>query len=679
MSRSAHENRRRRGGRRWARLALPLLALGFLPARVFAGGGDLVWFFQGIEDVNTIDEIEDQDSDDVPDIVLESYDAGGTGDHLYCLSGGSPGPLATTIWSTRPPGGPSHSGGWGDECMQVTPDLTGDGTEDVLLGTAWGGRTAYVIDGTNGAVHWDFDTYSDSPPIPPESGWVYTISWIPDTNGDSFPDVVFGCGSDNNRVYHMSGQDGTLLWSLNLVDAVFASAALEDVTSDGKGDVVIGVGDNADHVWCLRGGSTANPVVWDHPLAGSCLAAARIEDISGDSVNDVLAGTWDSSVLAFNGVTGDTLWESVFPGFAYVQQIAVLDDVNDDGAQDAAIGTWDDRAFVISGADGTQIWSFPTGGDVWTVSRVADLTADGINDVVAGSFDQFVYLLDGVTGTEVWKYNTGNRLYYVKGVSDLTGNSRPDVMAGSQMLSGPPGGRAYLLEGGEDATSADLPVFVEGVPGPAGLLVRLHGALAYDACFVERHEGEPNGAAAAQRFRREVAEAYREGLLTPEQAMKARSQDPQIHWTKISGELPIRGGRAEFVDGSAEVGKSYTYRFALLSESRVVGYSPSATLTRTKSDGALAIPEIRTRPNPVAASQVRIEFRVPRPQSWRLDVFDAGGRRVAAIDRRDVHQGDVSVEWDGRDARGRRLPNGVYFLRVEADEFVSSKKVTILR
>jgi hypothetical protein len=313
------------------------------------------------------------------------------------------------------------------------------------------------------------------------------------------------------------------------------------------------------------------------------------------------------------------------------------------------------------------------------VSRVADLTADGINDVVAGSFDQFVYLLDGVTGTEVWKYNTGNRLYYVKGVSDLTGNSRPDVMAGSQMLSGPPGGRAYLLEGGEDATSADLPVFVEGVPGPAGLLVRLHGALAYDACFVERHEGEPNGAAAAQRFRREVAEAYREGLLTPEQAMKARSQDPQIHWTKISGELPIRGGRAEFVDGSAEVGKSYTYRFALLSESRVVGYSPSATLTRTKSDGALAIPEIRTRPNPVAASQVRIEFRVPRPQSWRLDVFDAGGRRVAAIDRRDVHQGDVSVEWDGRDARGRRLPNGVYFLRVEADEFVSSKKVTILR
>ncbi|MGH2570384.1 MAG: FG-GAP-like repeat-containing protein, partial [bacterium] len=492
------------------RRVIPFL-LAFHPVAAHAAPGDLVWFFQGIQDVNSIGEIEDQDSDGVPDIVLETYDSGATGDHLYCVSGGSSG-VPATIWSARPLGGPSHSGGWGDECMRIAPDLTGDGVEDVLLGTAWGGRTAYAIDGTSGAVHWAFDTYAESPPVPPEPGWVYTVSSLPDVDGDGFADVVFACGSENDRVYHCSGNTGAVLWSLNLGDAIFSSAALSDVTGDGKADVAIGVGDNVPAVWCMRGGAGGSPVVWGHLLAGSCLAVAAIDDISGDSVNDVLVGTWASSVLAFDGATGDTLWESVLPGVAYVQQIAILDDVNGDGQQDAAIGTWDDHAFVLSGLDGGEIWSFPTGGDVWTVARSADVTGDGTNDVVAGSFDGRVYLLDGVGGGEVWSYDTGNRLYCVQGVSDLTGNGRADVVAGTQMLSsGPPGGRAYLLEGGQPGgTSADLPMLVEGVPGPAGILVRLRGAEGWDACAVERHEGAPNGAAAAQRFRREIAEAYRD-------------------------------------------------------------------------------------------------------------------------------------------------------------------------
>jgi hypothetical protein len=658
------------------------IALLFALAPVAAHGaaGDLVWFFQGIQDVNAIDEIEDQDSDGVPDIVLETYDSGATGDHLYCVSGGSSGPIPGTIWSTRPPGGPSNSGGWGDECMRVGPDLSGDGVEDVLLGTAWGGRTAYVIDGTSGTVHWSFDTYAESPPMPPLSGWVYTVSSLPDVDGDGFADMVFACGSDNNRAYHCSGSTGAVLWSLDLGDAIFSSAELSDVTGDGKADVAIGVGDNAPAVWCMRGGGAGPPAVWTRPLAGSCLAVAAIDDLSGDSVNDVLAGTWASSVLAFDGATGDTLWESVFPGFAYVQQIAILDDVNGDGEQDAAIGTWDDRAFVLSGLDGAEIWSFPTGGDVWAVARSADVTGDGANDVVAGSFDGRVYLLDGVGGGEVWNYDTGNRLYCVRGVSDLTGNGRPDVAAGTQMLSsGPPGGRAYLIEGGQDGgTSADLPMFVEGVPGPGGILVRLRGAAGWDACFVERHEGAPNAAAAAQRFRREIAEAYRDGLVGTEEAMAARAHDPEIRWSKVSGELTIRGGAAEWLDTSAEVGRSYSYRFALLRESLVAGYSPAATLTRTE-DAALAIPDIRTRPNPAAAGNVSIEFRVPRPQVWTLEAFDAGGRRVAELDRREGHAGDVRVEWDGRGPGGSRLPNGVYFLRLAGEDFVASSKVTLLR
>jgi hypothetical protein len=646
-----------------------------------AAGGDLVWVFQGIDDVNCADQIMDQDADGVPDIVLETFDSGATGDNLVCLSGGASGPNAVVIWSTQPPGGPSSSGGYGDECVRVCPDLNGDLIEDVLLGTAWGGRTAYGIDGTDGSVIWDFDTYVDEPPTPPESGWVYSICSIPDVDLDTYPDVFFGCGSYNDRIYHVSGHDGQVLWSRYLGDAVYATAPLNDVNSDGMGDAAVGVGDDAPAVWCMRGGSTSTPINWTHTMPNVVMTVAGIDDISGDTINDVVAGTWSSKVFAFNGVTGDTLWVATMPGYCYVMRIAILDDVDADGFQDAAIGSWDDRAFVLSGKDGSQIWSTPLGGDTWAIERVEDVTGDGINDVVAGSFDYRVYLLDGTTGAQVWSYNTGNRLYYVMGTSDLTGNGQPDVFAGTQKLYSSPGGKGYLLEGGDDATAAGLPVTLEGSPVEDGIELVLANAFGYRACVLERHEGRPNGVEAARRFRDEVAEAYRDGLLTVNEALRARSEDPQILWSRISTTpLPVIDGRVVHLDRTAQTGHTYTYRFAFVSGATVIGYSPEVIITRTEvGSGPLAIPTITTSPNPLHTGSVAIEFSLPALGTYRLEVYDAAGSRVATLHEGAAASSDVRLEWNGRTADGARLANGVYFVRLQGEGFVATKKVTLLR
>ena len=78
-----------------------------------------------------------QPLDGGPDIVFESYDAGAPHtDHLICIRGASSG-AGEVIWGTRPEGGVSSGGGYGDNCMRIAPDITGDGVQDVLLGTAW--------------------------------------------------------------------------------------------------------------------------------------------------------------------------------------------------------------------------------------------------------------------------------------------------------------------------------------------------------------------------------------------------------------------------------------------------------------------------------------------------------------------------------------------------------------
>jgi flagellar hook assembly protein FlgD len=41
--------------------------------------------------------------------------------------------------------------------------------------------------------------------------------------------------------------------------------------------------------------------------------------------------------------------------------------------------------------------------------------------------------------------------------------------------------------------------------------------------------------------------------------------------------------------------------------------------------------------------------------------------------------GYKSIHWDGKDDHGDEVSSGIYFYRIEADNFVKSKKMTILK
>ncbi|MFH1680742.1 MAG: T9SS type A sorting domain-containing protein [Candidatus Eisenbacteria bacterium] len=674
-------------------LGLSLLAVfALIPitaAPLFGAAGDLVWYFQGVEDVYAIDDIEDVDGDGTPDIVVESYDAGAVGDHLYCLSGASPGPAAAVIWSTKPAGGASSGGGYGNECMVVGPDMTGDGHEDVLLGTAWGGRSAYVLNGLDASVHYRFDTYYDSPPYPATSGWVYTIKPVPDVDDDFVPDLFFACGSDNDGAYCASPGDGILLWYQFMGDAVFSCAVLDDVNGDGKADGAFGVGDNADAVWVVAGGGgpTAT-VVWTRPMPGSVLTVERIADISGDGINDVVAGTWTANgdVYALDGTDGRVLWIGPIGSYAYTQRLAALDDVNGDGYEDVAVGNWDNKAVVLSGIDGTILWETRVGtlngGDVWAIGRVADANGDGINDVAAGSFDYHVYLFDGATGDSLWWYNTGRRLYFVDGVGDITGNGWPDVVAGTQMLTGgPPGGRAYLLEGGDISTGVAGPALVaRAVPAGSGVRVLLGGAHGYGSCHVERIVAGEGAGRAAGSFKQELFEAHTKGTMGAADVMAARRLTPGPLWTRLTADpIPILSGEAVFLDPTVEEGAAYEYRFVLLTGSGEEFFSPTARVSlpgdarRAESDLLLA-----ARPNPMNPAAT-IEFSLPNPGPVRVDIFAASGRHVARVLDAETATGSVLVDWDGRDSNGAFLPSGLYFVRLVTADRTATTKVTVLR
>jgi flagellar hook assembly protein FlgD len=63
----------------------------------------------------------------------------------------------------------------------------------------------------------------------------------------------------------------------------------------------------------------------------------------------------------------------------------------------------------------------------------------------------------------------------------------------------------------------------------------------------------------------------------------------------------------------------------------------------------------------------------------RLAVYDAGGRQVTVLVDEAHAAGRHTARWDGRDAVGRDVADGVYFVRLEAGDRSMSRKLVVAR
>ena len=97
------------------------------------------------------------------------------------------------------------------------------------------------------------------------------------------------------------------------------------------------------------------------------------------------------------------------------------------------------------------------------------------------------------------------------------------------------------------------------------------------------------------------------------------------------------------------------------------------------SEGAVARTQLRTAwPNPSTRS-VQIRYELGRTGPATIAIFDAAGRRVRVLFSGPQRSGAHEIVWDGRDDRGTPLPAGTYWSRLEAPEYVGSRRIVVLR
>lgn len=89
-------------------------------------------------------------------------------------------------------------------------------------------------------------------------------------------------------------------------------------------------------------------------------------------------------------------------------------------------------------------------------------------------------------------------------------------------------------------------------------------------------------------------------------------------------------------------------------------------------------PTLTAAPNPFNP-RVRIAFRGAKTGSATLRAFDARGRHVATLYEGPITAEEAVVHWDGRDATGRMVASGPYFLRLETDAGTAGLRVLLAK
>jgi hypothetical protein len=108
----------------------------------------------------------------------------------------------------------------------------------------------------------------------------------------------------------------------------------------------------------------------------------------------------------------------------------------------------------------------------------------------------------------------------------------------------------------------------------------------------------------------------------------------------------------------------------------------AVTVVEPQSMGSGEMPQQYTLsqnyPNPFNA-ETQIQFSVAKAGQISLKVYNVTGQLINTLVEEEKGAGSYRVRWNGTDQHGGVLASGVYFCRMEADNFAQSIKMTFLR
>ncbi|MCL2064552.1 MAG: T9SS type A sorting domain-containing protein [Candidatus Cloacimonetes bacterium] len=139
-----------------------------------------------------------------------------------------------------------------------------------------------------------------------------------------------------------------------------------------------------------------------------------------------------------------------------------------------------------------------------------------------------------------------------------------------------------------------------------------------------------------------------------------------------------------YIDRNIELDTTYSYHIVAYYD---VGFSrPSneyVVTTGIVTEVDTTIIPLETKlgmnfPNPFNPTTT-IYFDLHKPSSVLLDVFNIRGQMIKTLVDTNLQIGRHTIQWDGHDEAGVSVSSGVYFYRLQTEEFVDIKRMVLMK
>ncbi len=297
-------------------------------------------------------------------------------------------------------------------------DIDQDGKPEIVFGAYFNDEHIYAVNADSGTVLWRYDTggCNDASPV------------IADVDLDDSLEVVVPASSPC-MVYCFKGETGAVEWSTSTSpNSIDSPPAVADLDDDGTQEIVFGT--FYGYVYCLNGENGSQQ--WRTNLGTNSYIQSEpnILDVDSDGILDIIVAQWsgDSRVYALRGTDHHVLWYSDIPQ-DWMYHGGSFADIDEDGLPEIAIGCYDNNMYVLNSEDGSLEWDYPTSYYVGAPTSVADLNNDGHLEIVMVSYNTVIAVSH--SGGYLWGYATGGNVFRGAAIADVNGDGILDVAFGS--------------------------------------------------------------------------------------------------------------------------------------------------------------------------------------------------------------------------------------------------------
>jgi hypothetical protein len=139
----------------------------------------------------------------------------------------------------------------------------------------------------------------------------------------------------------------------------------------------------------------------------------------------------------------------------------------------------------------------------------------------------------------------------------------------------------------------------------------------------------------------------------------------------------LKGSGNEYVDKNVEQGQSYSYRIKAYKDTLESAYSDVASLLVGVNEGSIELPKeysiSQNYPNPFNPI-TKIKFALPQNAMTKIIIYDLLGREVQTLINNELRAGYHEINFDGGN-----FHSGVYFYRIQAGNFIQTKKMILMK